>query len=246
METRRTTYSSLQQTDDRVQTGIPSLDKLIEGGLVRGDTTIVAGQPGTGKTTLGLQFLVYGAIKCGENGVYASVIESGEKLKRNARRFGWDLDLLEKEGKVQLVSLQSTMKAGVSTALETVLEALHTVGAKRLVFDSLSALMTAFESTAEARSFLHIMLKFLEAANCTTIMISEVPWGKQQLGTSFEEFLGDGLVVLESSFDSSRVRRRIYIPKMRGTENRLEGYDYYITREGFALAPTPIPPDKIR
>ena len=246
METRRTTYSSLQQADDRVQTGIPSLDKLIEGGLVRGDTTIVAGQPGTGKTTLGLQFLVYGAIKCGENGVYASVIESGEKLKRNARRFGWDLDLLEKEGKVQLVSLQSTMKAGVSTALETVLEALHTVGAKRLVFDSLSALMTAFESTAEARSFLHIMLKFLEAANCTTIMISEVPWGKQQLGTSFEEFLGDGLVVLESSFDSSRVRRRIYIPKMRGTENRLEGYDYYITREGFALAPTPIPPDKIR
>src|SRR5207249_11107784 len=93
------------------------------------------------------------------------------------------------------------MKAGVSTALETVLEALHTVKARRLVFDSLSALMTAFESTAEARSFLHIMLKFLEAANCTTLMISEVPWGKQQLGTNFEEFLGDGLIVLESSFD---------------------------------------------
>ena len=246
METRRAAYPTLQQGDDRVQTGIPSLDKLIEGGLVRGDTTIVAGQPGTGKTTLGLQFLVHGAVKCGDNGVYASVIESGEKLKRNARRFGWDLEALEKEGRLQLVSLQSTMKAGVSTALETVLEALHTVKARRLVFDSLSALMTAFESTAEARSLLHIMLKFLEAANCTTLMISEVPWGKQQLGTSFEEFLGDGLIVLESSFDNSRVRRRIYIPKMRGTENRLEGYDYYITREGFALAPTPIPPDKIR
>ncbi len=246
METRRTAFPTLQQGNDRVQTGIPSLDKLIEGGLVPGDTTIVAGQPGTGKTTLGLQFLVHGAVKCGENGVYASVIESGEKLKRNARRFGWDLDVLEKEGRLQLVSLQSTMKAGVSTALETVLEALHTVKARRLVFDSLSALMTAFESTAEARSFLHIMLEFLEAANCTTLMISEVPWGKQQLGTNFEEFLGDGLIVLESSFDNSRVRRRIYIPKMRGTENRLEGYDYYITREGFALAPTPIPPDKIR
>ncbi len=241
METRRTAFPTLQQGNDRVQTGIPSLDKLIEGGLVPGDTTIVAGQPGTGKTTLGLQFLVHGAVKCGENGVYASVIESGEKLKRNARRFGWDLDVLEKEGRLQLV-----LKAGVSTALETVLEALHTVKARRLVFDSLSALMTAFESTAEARSFLHIMLKFLEAANCTTLMISEVPWGKQQLGTNFEEFLGDGLIVLESSFDNSRVRRRIYIPKMRGTENRLEGYDYYITREGFALAPTPIPPDKIR
>jgi circadian clock protein KaiC len=246
VEVRRAQVPILQQGEDRAPTGIPSLDKIIEGGLARGDTVIVAGQPGTGKTTLGLQFLVHGATKCGENGVYASVIESGEKLKRNAKRFGWDLDLLEKEGKLQLVSLQSTMKAGVSTALETVLESLHNVNAKRLVFDSLSALMTAFESTAEARSFLHIMLKFLEAANCTTLMISEVPWGKQQLSTNFEEFLGDGLIVLDANFDNSRVRRRIYIPKMRGTEHRLEGYDYYITREGFALAPTPIPPDKLR
>jgi circadian clock protein KaiC len=246
VEVRRAQVPIFQQGEDRAPTGIPSLDKIIEGGLARGDTVIVAGQPGTGKTTLGLQFLVHGATKCGENGVYASVIESGEKLKRNAKRFGWDLDLLEKEGKLQLVSLQSTMKAGVSTALETVLESLHNVNARRLVFDSLSALMTAFESTAEARSFLHIMLKFLEAANCTTLMISEVPWGKQQLSTNFEEFLGDGLIVLDATFDNSRVRRRIYIPKMRGTEHRLEGYDYYITREGFALAPTPIPPDKLR
>jgi circadian clock protein KaiC len=246
VEVRRAQVPLLQQAEDRAPIGIPSLDKIIEGGLARGDTIIVAGQPGTGKTTLGLQFLVHGATKCGENGVYASVIESGEKLKRNAKRFGWDLDLLEKEGKLQLVSLQSTMKAGVSTALETVLESLHNVNARRLVFDSLSALMTAFESTAEARSFLHIMLKFLEAANCTTLMISEVPWGKQQLSTNFEEFLGDGLIVLDATFDNSRVRRRIYIPKMRGTEHRLEGYDYYITREGFALAPTPIPPDKLR
>ncbi len=246
METKKAIASSLHENEDRVQTGIFSLDKIIEGGFCRGDTVIVAGQPGTGKTTLGLQFLYHGATKCGENGVYTSVIESGDKLKRNARRFGWDLDRLEREGRLQIVSLQSTMKAGVSTALETVLESLHSINAKRLVLDSLSALLTAFESNAEARSFLHIMVKFLEGANCTTLMISEVPWGRKQLGTNFEEFLGDGLVILDSSFDNSRIRRRIYVPKMRGTEHRLEGYDYYITKEGFALAPTPIPPDKIR
>ncbi len=246
MEEKRTMNSLVQKSGDRVQTGIPSLDKIIEGGLCRGDTIIVAGQPGTGKTTLGLQFLYHGATRCGENGVYASVIESGDKLKRNAQRFGWDLDRLEKEGKLQLVPLQSTMKAGVSTALESVLESLHSINARRLVFDSLSALMAAFESNAEARSFLHIMVKFLEGANCTTLMISEVPWGRQQLGNNFEEFLGDGLIILDASFDNSRVRRRIYVPKMRGTEHRLEGYDYYITRDGFSLAPTPIPPDKIR
>ena len=246
MEEKRLSSPLIEGHNDRVQTGIPSLDRIIEGGLCRGDTIIVAGQPGTGKTTLGIQFLYHGATRCGENGVYASVIESEGKLKRNAKRFGWDLDRLEREGKLQLVPLQSTMKAGVSTALETVLESLHSINARRLVFDSLSALMTAFESQAEARSFLHIMVKFLEGANCTTLMVSEVPWGKRQLGTSFEEFLGDGLIVLDASFDNSRVRRRVYVPKMRGTEHRLEGYDYYITREGFSLAPTPIPPDKIR
>src|SRR5260370_39252559 len=143
METRRPIVPTLQQNDERVQTGVASLDKIIEGGLARGDTIIVAGQPGTGKTTLGLQFLYHGAVRCGENGVYASVIESGEKLKRNARRFGWDLDRLEKEGKLKLVSLQSTMKAGVSTALETVLEELHSTKPKRLELDFISTLMKA-------------------------------------------------------------------------------------------------------
>src|SRR5207253_7994981 len=103
MESRRTITPTVQQNDERAQTGIASLDKIIEGGLARGDTIIVAGQPGTGKTTLGLQFLYHGAVRCGENGVYASVIESGEKLKRNARRLGWDLDRLVKEGNIQLV-----------------------------------------------------------------------------------------------------------------------------------------------
>ena len=104
MEVRRAITPSIQEADDRVPTGISSLDKIIEGGLRRGDCVIVAGQPGTGKTTLGLQFLYHGATRCGENGVYASVIESGEKLKRNGLRFGWDLNRLEAENKLRLVS----------------------------------------------------------------------------------------------------------------------------------------------
>src|SRR2546429_9809356 len=97
MEVRRAVAPSIQESDDRVPTGVPSLDKIIEGGLRRGDCIIVAGQPGTGKTTLGLQFLYHGATRCGENGVYASVIESGEKIKRNDRRFEWEFNRFQKE-----------------------------------------------------------------------------------------------------------------------------------------------------
>src|SRR5438128_10245858 len=109
MEVRRAVAPSIQESDDRVPTGVPSLDKIIEGRLRRGDCIIVAGQPGTGKTTLGLQFLYHGATRCGENSVYASVIESSEKLKRNGLRFGLHLSRLGSENKLRLVSLASTI-----------------------------------------------------------------------------------------------------------------------------------------
>src|SRR2546427_11440246 len=97
MEVRRAIAPGIQESDDRVPTGVPSLDKIIEGGLRRGDCVIVAGQPGTGRTTLGLQFLYHGATRCGENGVYASVIEIGDKLKRNGLILGWGLNRRENE-----------------------------------------------------------------------------------------------------------------------------------------------------
>src|SRR5207245_9291894 len=77
-------------TSNRVPTGIVSLDRIIEGGLCRGDTIIVAGQPGTGKTTLGLQFLYHGATKCGDDGVYAAVVERRDRVRCNCARVGSD------------------------------------------------------------------------------------------------------------------------------------------------------------
>lgn len=228
---------------NRIPMGIVSLDRLIEGGLQKGDTIIVAGQPGTGKTTLGLQFLHHGATVLSESGIYASLIESAAKLKRNAKRFGWDFDRLESQKLVQILELQTTLQEGINETLQAVLSSLRDLRAQRLVFDSLSALMMAFETSGEARSFLHLVLKFLEATRCTSLLLSEVPWGAKRVGTGIEEFLGDGLIVLEANFDGFRVHRKIYIAKMRGTEHRLEGYEYYISRDGFNLVPVPISSD---
>src|SRR5437867_12026633 len=109
MEVRKPlSQPDLQVSSERVPTGINSLDKIIEGGLCKGDTIVIAGQPGTGKTTLRLQFLYHRATKCGANGVYASAIESGDKRSRNAHRRGCDLRHLDRDGTLDLVSLQST------------------------------------------------------------------------------------------------------------------------------------------
>ena len=83
---------------DRVKTGIPGFDELIEGGIPKGFNVLLVGQPGAGKTIFGLQYLVNGAMQ-GENGLYISLDSPNEMVKSQGRRFGWDIDKLEREGK---------------------------------------------------------------------------------------------------------------------------------------------------
>ena len=90
---------------DRVKTGIPGLDELIEGGLPRGDTILIAGKAGTGKSILATQFIYKGAIDYDEPGVFVTLEEPPHLIKRNMLRFGMDLDALINEGKMSLVDL---------------------------------------------------------------------------------------------------------------------------------------------
>ncbi len=80
------------------------------------------------------------------------------------------------------------------------------------------------------------MKKILEEAQCTTLLLVEIPWNKTDIGSGFEEFVADSLIVLESSLDRFRIRRRLYIPKMRGTNHSLECHDFYITPQGIDIS----------
>ena len=225
---------------DKVLTGISSLDKILGGGFNRGDTILVAGQPGAGKTTLGFQFLYNGATKYGENGVYVSFVESANKLKRDALRFGWDFEKLIKEKKVRFLDLIQAMgEKGVEANFSVMMSEIASVGAKRVVIDSLSAMTTYIETKADARTFIGVLNRFLEKAGCTSILLVEMPWGKSDIGSGFEEFLADGLIVLESTIDRFRVRRMLFVPKMRGADHDLSCYDFFISTDGIAVSPIP-------
>jgi circadian clock protein KaiC len=224
-----------------LSSGIPSLDKIIDGGFNKGDVIVVAGQPGAGKSTLGMQFIYNGAVQHDEPGIYASFVESATKLRRDMLKFGWNLSEPEQGGKLSLLDLvQSASARGVEANLAEVISSIKTIGAKRLVVDSLSAILTYIHSRSEARSFISMMSKMLENTGCTTILILEIPWGKREIGMGFEEFLADGLIILESSLDGAKVRRRIYIPKMRGVDHSLDCYDFYITSEGIDISSVPL------
>lgn len=225
---------------DKVLTGIQSLDKILGGGFNRGDTILVAGQPGAGKTTLGFQFLHNGATKYGENGIYISFVESVDKLKRDALKFGWDFDKLTKEKKFRFLDLIQAMgEKGVEANFAFMMNEIEMLGAKRVVIDSLSAMTAYIESKADARTFIGMVNRFLGNAGCTSILLIEVPWGKNDIGSGFEEFLSDGLVVLESTIDRFRVRRMLFVPKMRGCNHDLSCYDFFISTEGIDVSPIP-------
>ena len=225
---------------DKVLTGISGLDKILGGGFNRGDTVLVAGQPGAGKTTLGFQFLYSGATKYEENGVYVTFVESVDKLKRDALRLGWDFGKLMKEKKICFLDLiQAIGEKGVEANFSVMMSEIELVGAKRVVIDSLSAMTTYIETKADARTFIGVLNRFLEKAGCTSILLVEMPWGKSDIGSGFEEFLADGLIVLESTIDRFRVRRMLFVPKMRGCNHDLSCYDFFISNGGIDVSPIP-------
>jgi circadian clock protein KaiC len=225
---------------NRVPTGIPSLDKIIDGGFNEGDTILVAGQPGAGKSTFGVQFLCNGAVQHDQAGIYVSFVESASKLRRDVLGFNWDLAKLEQQRKVAVLDLvQTVSQESIAANFEVIMTAVNSLGAKRLVIDSFSAMAVYVSTKAEARSFVALANRLLENAKCTTMLIVEVPWGKSEIGMGYEEFVADGLIVLESRLEQFKVRRRLYVPKLRGINHSLDCFDFYITPEGIKVSPAP-------
>ncbi|MFQ6076271.1 MAG: ATPase domain-containing protein [Candidatus Bathyarchaeia archaeon] len=224
---------------DRVPTGIGGLDPLIGGGLPRGSLILLAGNPGTGKTVFGVQFICGGSSEYGEAGVYVSFAESRGTLIGNARRhIGCDLEALEGEGRLQILDLATMREEGLSTVLEMILDAIRSLGAKRLVIDSFSAMAQAFEEPIDPRIVLHTILgKMTRQMGCTTILTVEVPTGREEIGVSVEEFVADGVLILRRLRLDGRDLREMEIAKMRGTEIRQSRYVFTLHGGFHVFAP---------
>jgi KaiC/GvpD/RAD55 family RecA-like ATPase len=92
---------------ERVNSGVPGLDRLIENGFLKGDVILLAGGTGSGKTIFAVQFICNGAVQYGESGLYATFEEDSKTLKRNMLRFGFDLEGLEQKGLVKVIDLEA-------------------------------------------------------------------------------------------------------------------------------------------
>jgi len=161
-------------------------------------------------------------------------------LKRDALTLGWDFEKLIKEKKVNFLDLIQTIgEKGAEANFEVIMTEIERVGAKRVVIDSLTSMTTYIETKADARTFVGMLNRFLEKAGCTSLLPVEMPWGRSDIGSGFEEFLADGLIVLESTIDRFRVRRMLFVPKMCGADHDLSCYDFFISSDGIDVSPIP-------
>ncbi len=223
-------------TVERISTGISGLDALMEGGIPKGFTVLIAGNPGTGKTVLTSHFLYDGLTK-NENGVYVSFSEADYSFYNNADRFGMKFREFQKQNRFSFLDFSAVTQDGIQDALEEVFATIKETHAKRIVVDSFSAIFQAFENPNDARIALHVVLgKMLRAEGVTTLVIGEVPIGTINIGSGIEEFVADGIIKLEHGI-SNASPFIVKVIKMRTTLIDRESHIGTIKEDGMVVFP---------
>ena len=161
----------------KAPTGIAGLDEITLGGLPRGRPTLVCGSAGCGKTLLAMEFLVRGATQFGEPGAYLTFEESEEELAQNVRSLGFDVEALVQEGKlafdyvhVDRREIEETGEYDLEGLFVRLALAIDSVGAKRVVLDTIETLFGGFSNMALLRSELRRLFRWLKSRNVTVVI----------------------------------------------------------------------------
>ena len=223
--------------------GIPGLDQITEGGLPRGRVSLVAGSAGTGKTLLGLQFLVAGARQYGEPGVLVTFEESAAKVADDVRSLGFDLEQLQRDGLLVVLAFRVDPAEIVATGsfdfepLFLVLDdAIKRIGAQRVVLDTIEVLFGAFGDGSIVRAELNRLAKWLGERGVTSIVTGE--HGDNTLTRhGIEEYVTDCVITLDHRAHDEISTRRLRVVKYRGSAHGTNEFPFLISARGFIVLP---------
>lgn len=201
---------------DRVATGVPGLDALLLGGLPRASTTIVEGGTGTGKTLVGLHFLLEGTRR-GEPGILLTMEETPAQVRAVARGFGLNVAPLEAEGRL-VIHYTSPVELLTDRFLDEALRLIARVGARRVVLDSLTSMALSVVSQRRFRELVYALTKHVRAAGVTLLMTMEVAelLGTAQLTGHGVSSIADNLIVLRYVEVQASLGRAVLVLKARG------------------------------
>jgi circadian clock protein KaiC len=218
--------------EDRVGTGIAGLDALLNGGLPRASATMVQGGTGTGKTLMGLHFLLEGARR-GEPGILFTMEETPAQIRAVAKNFGWQLAPLEAQG-LLLVSYTSPVELLTDRFLDHARRQIEKVGARHAVLDSLTSMSLGVSSPRRFRELVYALTKHFRAVGVTPLMTMEVAelLGTAQLTGHGVSSTADNLILLRYVEMEGQLERAVAVLKARGTSHITELRRFRIDRRG--------------
>ena len=224
-------------------TGIQGLDEITGGGLPRGRPTLVCGGAGCGKTLLAAEFLVRGAAIFGEPGVFMAFEETEAELKANVASLGFDLAGLVRRKKILLdyvhlerSEVQESGEYDLEGLFVRLSHAIDSIGAKRVVLDTLEALFASLPNEAILRAELRRLFRWLKDKGVTAVITAER--GREQLTRhGLEEYVSDCVVLLDHRVYDQIATRNLRVVKYRGALHGTNEFPFLIGDEGISVLP---------
>ena len=227
----------------KAPTGVQGLDEITGGGLPRGRPTLVCGSAGCGKTLLAMEFLVRGATQFGEPGVFMAFEETSKELAENVRSLGFDVDdLVEKKKlaidfvRVERNEIEETGEYDLEGLFVRLNHAIDSVGAKRVVLDTLETLFGGLSNVAILRGELRRLFRWLKDKGVTAIITGESGDGTLTRH-GLEEYVSDCVILLDHRVVDQVSTRRLRIVKYRGTTHGTNEYPFLIDEDGISVLP---------
>lgn len=247
-----------QSTNNKIEftpTGIQGLDEMLNGGIPKGHAVSVFGGPGTGKTTFALQYLYNGVTFCDEPGIYVSLDENPCDVKKNLAAFGWNLEELERKGKLLLLDASlfkklsrvmkipkekpTTTEKGYSllTLSNLIKGTVEKIDAKRIVIDPMSTLIFQYPDSGERRLAVIDLLTALRAeTSCTSLIVMDLRTTTLEREYQIEEYLTQGTILLQTLVQQEMgLTRVVLIEKMRGVDHDTQPRPYTINKQGIQV-----------
>jgi circadian clock protein KaiC len=206
---------------ERVALGIAGLDEMLYGGVLACSISMLQGAPGTGKTTVGMQFLYEGARRQGEAGLLITFEHFPHTLYRDALSHGWDLRELEQEGVLRVVfTSPKVFLSSLQSPESPISEAIRDMGVKRIVVDSVTHLQSLSQDPVELRTYYNFLINGLRRESITSLLLSE------DSGPDFVRsdrgrlaYMVDAVILLRYVEIDSEMQRAVAVLKTRGSNH---------------------------
>jgi circadian clock protein KaiC len=234
---------SLRQEIAKSPTGIHGLDEITHGGLPLGRPTLVCGSAGSGKTLLAASFLLNGVVRFGEPGVLMTFEETGEELAGDLKSLGYDLDKLVDEGRlivdyvhVERSEIEETGEYDLEGLFVRLEHAVTSIGAKRIVLDTIESLFAGLSNPAILRAELRRLFRWLKEKGLTAVLTGE----RGEAGLTrqgLEEYVSDAVILLDHRVQDQVSTRRLRIVKYRGSHHGTNEYPFLIDHDGLSVLP---------